>query len=105
MKLSTGSLKVAVTVKVVFVYASTVEVNTTVGTAVSFLITYVLELTGHPQVSDILISILLIPSIGVNPVDTLDPILVRLPPLFLDISTLIGDGPHELFILQVIAHA
>ena len=105
MKLNTVSLKVAVTLNVVLVHAPTADVNTTVGTHVSFIMIYVFHVIGHPHVSDILISTLVVPSAGINQVERFAPILFRVDQLSFDIAIVIGDGPHELVMLQVILHA
>ena len=100
-KLYTVLLKSAVTVNDQFVYAGTVDDNITVGAHVSFIIVYVFELIGHPQVSDIFIITLVVHSAGMNHVERFAPILVHVDPLSFDIATVIGDGPHEFTILHV----
>jgi hypothetical protein len=104
-KLNTVSLNVAVTLNVVLVHAATADVNTTVGTHVSFIIIYVFHVIGHPHVSHILIRTLVVHSAGINQVERFDPIPVRVTPLSFDIATVIGDGHHELVILHVMLHA
>jgi hypothetical protein len=104
-KFNTVSLKFAVTLNVVLVHAATADVNTTVGTHVSFIIIYVFHVIGHPHVSDILISTFVVHSAGTNQVERFDPIPVRVTPLSFDIATMIGDGHHELVILHVMLHA
>jgi len=74
---------VAMKVSVVSSFVVPVSVLTT-GAVPFFLIVKVFEFTGHPPVSVILISTLVVPPLGVNPNERFVPFAVRLDHQFVE---------------------